>query len=189
MSDFSFYGPDNSPTIIIGKFALDRINPTVLSAYQGSNALNTLGGYQANDYELWFNSTISFIPHGRSPVFVADVQGNITHDGNLLTKQNLTVNGTTTVIGSATFRGPVTIENDVTITENLQVTKDVRIDGDLYVNGQIFSTYLNNLLASADDDLRVKGDLYVEGDIFSEYLDNLLTPDEPETDESETEEE
>lgn len=107
-----------------------------------------LGNFRINKYELWFSDTINFIPYSGQPVFITDTSGNITHNGNLLTKGNTTIEKQLTVKNNTTLEKQLTVKDNTTIEKQLTVKNDLRVDGDLYINGQIFSAYLDGLIAS-----------------------------------------
>lgn len=127
---------------IIGNYSnqqyLNQLAPLSLD----TEATQYLGNFRISKYELWFSDTINFIPYAGQPVFIADTSGNIIHNGNLLTK------GNTTIEKQLTVKDNTTIEKQLTVKDNVRLEKDLRVEGDLYVNGQIFSAYLNRLIAS-----------------------------------------
>lgn len=143
MSNYFLYGDASNPTLIYGRYDRGRLNPEFTELFNSAEESDFLN-YQVNRHEFWFSTDINFIPHGGSPVFITDVQGNITHEGNLLTKKNITVNGPSTFIGPSEFK------NQVTIEQTLLVKQDIRITRDLYVQGRIFSPQLD-ALGSVDD--------------------------------------
>jgi hypothetical protein len=149
MSNFFLYGDSQNPTIIYGKYDRARLPTEFTELFTEGDAQNYLN-YQARAHEFWYSSDVRFIPHGSSAVFVTDVQGNITHEGNLLTKKNITVNGSSTFLGIATFDKPATFKDEVTIEKTLFAREDIRITRNLYVQGRIFSSQIDALEGAGD---------------------------------------
>jgi len=156
MSNFFLYGDSQNPTIIYGKYDRARLPTEFTELFTEGDAQNYLN-YQARAHEFWYSSDVRFIPHGSSAVFVTDVQGNITHEGNLLTKKNITVNGSSTFLGIATFDKPATFKDEVTIEKTLFAKDEVTIEKTLF----------------AREDIRITRNLYVQGRIFSPQIDAL----------------
>jgi hypothetical protein len=168
MTNFFLYGNAKTPTFIYGKFSREQLNPEYTQLFNSVDAdARSVLDFQASRHEMWFSTTINFIPHGSSPVFVTDVQGNVTHDGNLLTKRDITVNGSSTFLGPSTFIAPSTFKNDVTVEQTLFARQDIRIARDLYVQGRIFSPQI----ATAQDITDIRRD--IDGLATTEDLEDI----------------
>lgn len=140
--DLFLYGEGANPNLIFGKYDLGAVNSQIAPLFVNSEVQQYLSSVRINKYELWFSDTINFIPYSGQPVFITDTSGNITHNGNLLTK------GNTTIERQLTVKDNTTLEKQLTVKDNVKFEKDLRVEGDLYVNGQIFSAYLDGLIAS-----------------------------------------
>jgi len=150
MKNLFLFGSGTNPDIIFGKYSADGVNPEI-SEVTGTEVFKTLENTRINKYELWFTTTIAFIPYSGQSVFITDTSGNVTHNGNLLTKGNTTVNGN------------ATINKDVTVDMNLQVKGDIIAGGNVTIKGN----------TKIDKDLRVEGDLYVRGQNITAIIDQL----------------
>lgn len=163
MDNLFLYGGGQTPDIIFGKYDTAGLNSQVNAVYGSTDVFKTLSGIRINKYELWFSTTISFIPYSGESVFITDVSGNLTHTGNLLTKGNAVIEKKLTVKDDATLEKKLVVKDDVTfektltvmdksilkkdvqLTENLTVDKDVRIKKNLIVDGYITAANLSEL--------------------------------------------
>lgn len=114
-----------TPNFIVGKWDALNDNPVFKQAY-GDTFITNLRDMRINKYELWFTSTIEFIPYNSPFVFLVDTSGNLTHTGNLLTKKDATVEKNLTVKESATVEKNVTIKTDALIEGKLNVIGEIR---------------------------------------------------------------
>jgi hypothetical protein len=165
MSDL--FGANGSfPDVIIGKWDYSGLTPETRNLY-GNAYIGYFSGVQLNKYELWFSSTISFIPYSGQPVFITDTSGNVTHTGNLLTKGTATVEKTLTVKDDTVLEKKLTVKDDVKLEKNVEIAgdltvdKDVRVRRNLFVDGYITSanigaletavTSIGDLITTIDD--------------------------------------
>jgi predicted acyltransferase (DUF342 family) len=187
MSDLFLYGGNQTPDIIFGKYDTAGLSSGVNSTYSGTDVFKTLSGIRINKYELWFSTTISFIPYSGESVFITDVSGNVTHTGNLLTKGNAVVEKKLTVKDDTTLEKKLTVKDDVifekTLTvadktiikkdvelaENLTVDKDVKVKKNLFVDGYITATNLSDLESAVGS----IGDLTTTIDELKKTIDDM----------------
>jgi len=169
MNNYFLYGNSQTPDIIIGKFTVQGLNSDIINTYGSTEEFKSFSQVQINKYELWFSSTINFIPYSGVPVFVVDTLGNLTNKGNTLTEGTLTVQKTLIGKETSTFEKDLTIDNNLLVNKNVKVNGDLEVKNNVRIDGNVSARNIAGLQAAIDS----LGDLKKTLDDLKKTVDEL----------------